>query len=247
MIDPTQALPPMLLRTAAFLFIGVGIFLVFWHARLADRAATLASGGRARGTTATKVGVFLAAWLAAALVLADRAHFPLEHEEMRPVISALVALGPFAVAFGWIALTEPGRAINAATVPASLISVQAYRIIGFVFLFPYLAYGALPRGFALPAGIGDVLIGVTAPIVARAIAQKRRGAYGWAVAWNFLGIIDLIAAPASAVRSGAPVIFMFPIALAPLFLGPPLGILTHICSLRNLGANRWRLTAPAAG
>src|SRR5215831_17345467 len=54
-----------------------------------------------------------------------------------------------------------------------LIGVQTYRIGGVMFLYPYLATGALPPHFALPAGVGDMLIGIAAPFVAIAVAQKR--------------------------------------------------------------------------
>jgi hypothetical protein len=52
----------------------------------------------------------------------------------------------------------------------------------------------------------------------------------------FLGVwlIDLIMAPIAAVLSHTQVLGLYPLALVPLFVGPPLGILTHVYSLRNL-------------
>jgi hypothetical protein len=41
-------------------------------------------------------------------------------------------------------------------------------------------------------------------------------------------------APAAAILSHAQVIGLYPLSLVPLFIGPPLGILTHVYSLRNL-------------
>jgi len=60
----------------------------------------------------------------------------------------------------------------------------------------------------------------------------------WAVVWNLFGILDLIDATATALAFQAPVLGIYPIALVPLFLGPPLGILTHILSLRNLAVTK---------
>ena len=54
------------------------------------------------------------------------------------------------------------------------------------------------------------------------------------MAWNLFGTLDLIVAPATALYFQAQVLGIYPISLVPLFLGPPLGILTHILSLRNL-------------
>jgi hypothetical protein len=53
-------------------------------------------------------------------------------------------------------------------------------------------------------------------------------------AWNIFGLLDLIVAPAAAVLSQAQMIGLYPLSLVPLFIGPPLGILTHVYSLRNL-------------
>jgi len=44
----------------------------------------------------------------------------------------------------------------------------------------------------------------------------------------------IIVAPATALFFQARVLSIYPLALVPLFLGPSIGILTHIYSLRNL-------------
>jgi hypothetical protein len=82
--------------------------------------------------------------------------------------------------------------------------------------------------------VGDFLTGLAAPFVGSIVARRRPGALAWATAWNLFGIADLIVAPAVAIVSGAQLIGLYPLALVPLFVGPPLGILTHIYSLRNL-------------
>lgn len=142
---------------------------------------------------------------------------------------AMVAAGTLA-----LFLSKSMRAINAATPSEWLIGVQSYRVAGGLFLWPFLAAGALPASFALPAGIGDVLTGIAAPVAALAIARGWRGARAWAIAWNCFGILDLIVAPTAAVVSRTTNVGRFPLVVVPLFLGPPLGILTHVYSLRNL-------------
>jgi hypothetical protein len=70
------------------------------------------------------------------------------------------------------------------------------------------------------------------------------------VAWNWFGILDLVAAPVAAVVAQSTNIGRFPLVVIPLFLGPPLGILTHLYSLRNLKAQRaagWFRTSTASG
>jgi len=86
------------------------------------------------------------------------------------------------------------------TAPASwLIGLQVYRVIGGNFLVLWAYGGAIPGAFALPAGLGDVFDG-SARAAGRALSRVGRTARRTvAIAWNFLGIADLI----SAVSLGA--------------------------------------------
>jgi hypothetical protein len=233
-MNPVSAIPPFLQGIAALVIFAEGAFLIAWHARQAERT---------RPGAAPLVAGFLALWFATALLLGDRAHFPLPSESLRQPLSGLVALVPFAGALLWFFRSSAGRAINSATVPAALIAVQFYRVGGVFFFFPYLAYGTLPGGFAWPAGVGDTLTGLAAPFVALALMRRRRGSVNLAVAWNLFGILDLIVAPATATYFKVPILAMYPLSLVPLFVGPPLGILTHVLSLRNLAVNREVLRA----
>jgi hypothetical protein len=239
MITPDYIIPLTIQRIVAIIAFGEAIFLISWYVRLVER--TIQRMGTAQGDQShapVLVGAFLAMWFAVALVIGDGAHYPLANEALRRPISALPLILFFIPAVIWIFGSRAGRAINSATAPAALIGIQFYRIAGGFFLFPFLFYGTLPAEFAWPAGIGDMLTGFFAPFVAWMVARKRPGTLGWAVAWNCFGILDLIVAPATAIHSHALVLQMYPLALVPLFLGPPLGILTHLCSLRNLVVNR---------
>jgi hypothetical protein len=241
-MDPLPAVPLAFQRLAALIEFAEAAFLISLISRVTERAALQADlSEEARRRVPTLVGGFLAVWFAVALILGNSSSFPLEREGLRPLFSGLVVLVPFLAAILWLFASRTGRAIGAAIEPGSLIFMQFYRVAGSIFLYPFLAYGALPRLFALPAGIGDMLTGLMAPLVAWSVLRKGQGSYGKAVAWNIFGILDLIVAPAAAVFSGARVIQMFPLSLVPLFLGPPLGILIHISSLRNLSLNRRRL------
>jgi hypothetical protein len=138
-------------------------------------------------------------------------------------------------------------AINAATPPQWLIWAQGYRLAGVMFLFPYLAYGVLPGGFAWPAALGDMATAALGIVVGLAVARNAPNARRWAAIWNVAGIADLVVAPTMALVTGADVATIYPLALVPLFVGPPLGILVHVLSLRNLRVSRERLRAPRAG
>lgn len=85
-----------------------------------------------------------------------------------------------------------GRVFAAASVPA-MHGVQLYRAIGVVFLI-VLAQGQLPAHFALPAGWGDIAVGLTAPLLALALVRRIPGAVRLAFSWNVLGLLDLAVA-----------------------------------------------------
>jgi len=232
------SLPSSLYRTTAFIIVALAIFMVAVHTGIAAIAAQRTSiSPKTKTKIPFLVAAFLASWLGAAILVADGTNFPIPLES-RQGISGLVVLIPVVIALIALFASKNLRAINAATPSAWLIAIQTYRLAGIMFMYPFVTYGILPVGFGYPAGIGDALTGIFAPIVAVMVARKRPNAVKWAVAWNLFGILDLIDATATALTFRAPVLSIYPIALVPLFLGPPLGILTHILSLRNLAVTK---------
>jgi hypothetical protein len=125
-----------------------------------------------------------------------------------------------------------------------IVSVQVYRVLGLIFLVLY-AEGRMPGAFALPAGCGDVLVGLLAPVVGIAVARQWRGSASLLRAWNWLGIGDLVVAVATGFLSSPSrfqmlafdrpngLISAFPLAMIPVFL-VPLSILLHLASLEKL-------------
>ena len=83
-------------------------------------------------------------------------------------------------------------------------AIQAWRWGGLGFLSLY-ANGILPGLFALPAGLGDMAIGFSAPwIVLSLIRNPLFAASRRFVIWNILGITDFVVAVAAAtLASGA--------------------------------------------
>jgi hypothetical protein len=130
------------------------------------------------------------------------------------------------------------RILSAPGAPARLVLPHTLRVVGVVFLI-VMAQGHLPAAFALPAGLGDIAIGVSAPFVARRLARGT-GRAG-AVRFNVLGILDLIVAGiigflllglVEVTPSTAP-LTLLPLALIPT-AAVPLAIALHIVSLRRL-------------
>lgn len=207
---------------------------------LALRRLTLMPGERI--TTWLTVGVPLVLWLGVIWNLAESGTF-----QSRPgTISPLPIAVAVPVLIGLIGLLSSRRiaaAIDAAPAPW-LIAIQVYRVIGGNFIILWLG-GAIPGVFALPAGIGDMLVGLFAIPVALYLASGRPGGMALAVAWNIFGILDLVDAltlgffsspgPMQALALDHPNVLTtsYPTVMTPAF-AVPLSLILHGLSLWQL-------------
>lgn len=201
--------------------------------------------GSGRGP-ATSVGLavttLLGAWLAAVATISGSELLAAEAGVTAPPIAAALLI-PLIVG---IALLRTPAVRDGLTVPGTLPMLAAshfWRVGGILFILLTLQ-GQLPAHFAWPAGIGDVAIGLAAPLVGWAI-WKRPSRRGLVVIFNTLGLLDLITAIALGVLSapgalqvftGAPgtgAMTLLPMVLIPAFL-VPLGMLTHLAAFQAL-------------
>jgi len=113
----------------------------------------------------------------------------------------------------------------------SLILVHLTRFVGVYFLILFQR-GELPGAFALPAGIGDLIVATMALPVA--FAPLDAGPRRRAIAiWNVAGLVDILLVVATAVRLNAAdptqlrIMTHLPLSLLPTFL-VPLIIATHV-------------------
>jgi hypothetical protein len=119
---------------------------------------------------------------------------------------------------------------------AILIAVNAWRILGIVFLWG-MTQGLLDPAFAIPAGIGDILIGVTAIPFAIFLWKG----YSWSkyavVVWSVLGIADLVNAATLGVITNTDLststMATFPWILVPT-VAVPLALALHGITLYRL-------------
>src|SRR5215218_10605343 len=202
------------------------------------RGAMAASLGRRAATTVTATtAAVLGGWLVVSGPLARAGVYRQDPGETVPwflvaVAGTLIAL-LLATRIPLVSriLADPGM-------PARLALPHTLRVVGVLFLI-VMALGHLPAAFALPAGLGDIAIGVAAPFVARRLARGT-GRAG-AVRFNLLGILDLIVAGSigflllglvEVTPSTAP-LRLLPLALIPT-AAVPLTVALHIVSLRRL-------------
>jgi hypothetical protein len=150
-------------------------------------AAGVSTAGLPAATARTarvSIGAFLAAWLGAALLLAPSPESLVGQDPftLTPLIPLFNVL-PLAIIAAAFRYSPTLRRIVAATPLPSLIGIQFYRALGAVFLV-VMALGQLPAYFAVPAGWGDVAVGLAAPLVAVAVARQASGSRALAIGWK---------------------------------------------------------------
>ena len=150
------------------------------------------------------------------------------------------------VLFGLLLLMRSKRvaAVLDAMPPSWLVGIQVYRIFGGIFLVNWLR-GSIPGIFALPAGTGDVLVGLLALPVALYVSSGTSSGRAAGIAWNLLGLTDFaIAITMGALSSPGRLqvlslsqpnvqIGTYPTVMIPAFAVPS-SIILHMLSLSQL-------------
>jgi hypothetical protein len=181
-----------------------------------------------RRRLAIGAAIIFAAWLVGVVLLAGNGFFRFDVWP-RGIPMALLAT----LAAGYLfLLSRSFRAVIAAIPQHWLIAIQTVRILGGVFLIRYFQ-GELPGVFAIPAGVGDVLTGLFAPVVAYWWFAGKPYARVAAIAWNLFGMADLVNAVAIGSLTGGGGGIVFPIVLIPIY-GVPRAFLIHSYSLIGL-------------
>lgn len=207
----------------------IAIFAVLWRERRSSRDAFIAivSGG------------VLAAWAIAIAVLGRQGAFvPGPQSVIPPVgVTLLVTLGGLA-----LCLASSRSLRRLLSNQPNLIRLNLWRLEGLVFLI-LMMEGRVPALWALPAGVGDVIVGATAFWIARDV-DTRRGRRR-AIAFTLFGMADLVVAIALGVMTNpgptqvfhttptAELLVHYPLVLVPGFL-VPLAFALHVVSLLQL-------------
>jgi hypothetical protein len=189
------------------------------------------------------VRVVLGLWFVAVLVLGAAGSFVrAPGAPPWPILfGALTPLGVFVAAYE--TLPSFRRYVLSADL-GFISSIQAWRAGGLGFLALY-AHGVLPGLFAWPAGLGDIAVGVAAPWIAFALRRDARFSHSKRfLAWNVLGIVDLVTAVSLGALSSGLLkgltggVTTAPMAQLPLVLIPaylvPLFVMLHITTLLQI-------------
>ncbi len=190
--------------------------------------------------TGAFVAAFFLAWLALIFVLGARGAFVAQRgaPPLALLIGLLAPLTLFLIGYGAI---RPLREFILSADLRLVVGLQAWRWAGFGFLTLYF-YKVLPGIFAWPAGLGDMAIGITAPLVLASLLRQPGFASGKRfVLWNLSGILDLVVAVSigALVPLLAPNFYgtvstapmsQLPLLLIPVYLVPTFLIL-HLTAL----------------
>jgi hypothetical protein len=186
--------------------------------------------------------VFFALWVVVAFTLTARGFFAGSPSDSVPRIA--FALVPLTIGYLAYLSLRSVRTVADQIPLHSMIGLQLYRALGIVFLVEWML-GALPGAFALPAGIGDIAVGLAAPFLAARVKAGVPGARKSAILWNVFGIADLVVAVTMGVTTTpGPLhlfaidnpnyaIIMMPLALVPV-IAVPFSILLHLIVLHRL-------------
>jgi hypothetical protein len=196
-----------------------------------------------RISTLRTAAVVLPLWFVVALALSSAEVFRAGADRL-PTIEFGIFV-PIAIGLVWLWRSETAIRLIDAMPQSWLVGIQFYRVLGLIFLL-LNAQGSLPSLFALPAGTGDVVVGLLAPVVAVAYVRGVAGRELLVGGWNILGLLDLAVAittgfltspsPLQMYSFDAPneLIAAYPLVLVPVF-GVPLAVLLHVASLVKLG------------
>ncbi len=234
----TNLLAVLILVTTASVVIG--IFLVLSRERTSARDSWVAAVS----------GIVLAAWATGTALLARGGFFLQTDPDRLPPIAIALFLVLVVLAVCLLASPSLRRLL---TNQRNLILLNLWRLVGMVFLM-LMANGQMPALWALPAGIGDVIVGAAAPWIARDVEtpQGRRRA----IIFNLFGMADLVVAvglgtmtspgPAQVFETTptSELVTQFPLALVPTFL-VPLAFALHVVSLWQLFGGTW-VSRPSA-
>jgi len=181
------------------------------------------------------VPIILVIWFAAVCLLgatgvATRLRPPMPQLVLLAITATLVVAGRTNQRFRAWLMSRDWR---------SIVALHLWRGVAAGGFFWAAARGVLPARFALPAAYGDLLVAIVAFALITLVSPTRPGARTAYLAWNVVGVIDILFVVVNAGRvamadpDGMRALLLLPFILLPLFL-VPLVIATHLLLFARL-------------
>jgi len=196
-----------------------------------------------RGLPAGLPWLIVTLWAATSFMLARNGAFvePPDALPLRLMAAVMIPVGLF---LGAYTLIPAVRTWVAGLDLGLVVAVQTWRVLGIAFVFLW-GLGSLPATFAIPAGVGDVAVGVFAVYVTLAVARKTPDWPARVRLLTIVGILDFMLAFGTATLSGEgrllqlasaplPVLMQtLPMAMIPTF-GVPFFMILHLIAWLKL-------------
>ena len=173
--------------------------------------------------------LILRVWLVVAMVIGATGAL-----RRLPVPPPAIAIGLTILILLVIRVSRRAREGARALGPRALVAFHLTRIAAGAYFLILHSRGVLPGEFAIPAGWGDIAVGVAAiGVLALCLPVRTRAQRVGLVVWNTAGLIDILAVLGNGARifastPGIGVPFTaLPLALLPTFV-VPLVIVSHV-------------------
>ena len=215
-----------LLLTIASITINILLGIAMYH--YANKASLSASK---RLFVRIESVLVLAAWAIIVLWLAHHAYFA---EKTRPPHIVLVQLSVLTLGV-LLLFSKTFKRILRAIPLYWTVGIQVTRMLGGLFIIAHFQ-GKVPGSFAYPAGIGDILTGLTAPFVAYGYYRNPQKARPFIYAWNIFGLLDFFDALALGGIISPKAITTLPLVIIPVF-GVPRNFVLHLYTFWQLRQN----------
>jgi hypothetical protein len=224
----------------AITFAGTTGVLVATSAALYRGSRDSGATRRAAATTAAAAAALFGAWAVASAIFAQHGGYRTQLGKQPPWLP-IEAIGAMVVLLLLTRVPPVSRAVSGPNAVRLLSWPHVFRVAG-VALVISMWLGHLPALFAIPAGLGDIAVGVAEPLLTR---RFQTGHTRRATLWfNILGLVDLVTAMALGGLTAYGIVHVSPansaLSQLPLALIPSVGVPTllalHVVTLRRLRA-----------
>ncbi len=233
----TLGFPTHILAAIVVAMVGTGLGVWF---NLATGLRQLAVAPGVERGWGWGIAAIISTWLLVVLAVAWVA--PGNTVVGAPYIATFLTLGLLAGTLPLL-ISPAFRQLVRAIPATGLIGVHAIRVLGILFL-ALLDMRLLPAEFALPAGYGDIAVGLLALGLVYLFSKRKPYSATLATLWNALGLLDFVSALATGITfigpfaaqlaaHGTSPLYLNYVLIVPAF-GVPLYTLLHVYSLFQL-------------
>ena len=194
-----------------------------------------------RRKTVLVIGAVYALWLPIMVWLTMKDVFLDSAANLTPVLPLAILGFPILLLAGLV-VSPALRRVASGLSQEWLVGIQILRVMGGVFVLLW-ADGAIPWEFAVPAGFGDVAVGLIAMVALNRLRHRDATAAAWVRRTNIAGLTDFVLAIGTGLLSSPGIaqllahdrpndlIQLYPLALIPVF-AVPIFMIVHILSIR---------------